>query len=363
MQRYVFSCAVLLIMLLPVAAGHAGEPVPQRHIAFRMAQMPPGQERTELLAGHGSLVVRTVPTEAEIEIPSLGVNTKKDRETWEMGNIPAGKHEVHVFAGGKVLRHWVEIEEHGATALLFDLASGLVTDMNAPAAPRERLLPEDFVPVKGGCFRMGDTFGGGQADERPVHEVCVDDFMLGRYELTQAQWEEVMGANPAKFKKGGLYPVENVSWNEVREFLRKLNAATGRFHRLPTEAEWEYACRSGGREEAYCGGAVPDSYAWHRQNSGARTWPVGQKEPNGLGIHDMSGNVWEWCQDPYEEKYYERSTKNNPRGPSQGLYRVIRGGSWGFPAHDARAANRDRRDPAYGFDGLGFRLVLPSQQR
>ena len=326
-----------------------------------------GQEvaaaETENQSKTGILVIQTLPVVTEIEIPALGLNQTKNKNTWEIKTIPEGEYEVHVFAVGKSLTHRVKIVGNATTNLLFDVLTDTVVDLNAPPPAQAQSTTEDFVHVKGGCFQMGDTFGDGQADEQPVHEVCVDDFQIGRYEVAQSEWEELMGNNPSRFKKDGRYPVENVSWDKVREFIRRLNNKTGRFHRLPTEAEWEYACRSGGREEAYCGGQNPDEHAWHNKNSGGQPRPVGLKQPNGLGIYDMSGNVWEWCQDAYGESYYKASIRNSPRGLSSGPYRVIRGGSWSFPARDTRAANRDRRDPSYGFDALGFRLVLPAQQR
>lgn len=354
-QRFPFfaSMLALLVTVAPCLAAGAGPGTTQTP-AGRQGMLP---------AKHGTLILRTLPVVTEIEIPELGLNQRKDKEIWKIEAIAAGEYDVRVFAGGKNLSHRVKIVENSTTSLFFDVLSGNVEDMDAPPPPQALSTTEDFVHVEGGCFLMGDIFGNGQDDEQPVHEVCVDDFRIGRYEVAQAQWEEVMGNNPSRSQKGGRYPVENVSWDEVREFIKRLNGKTGRFHRLPTEAEWEYACRSGGREEAYCGGQELDRYAWHRENSARQIRPVGQKQPNGLGIHDMSGNVWEWCQDSYGEDYYRTTPRNNPRGPFSGPYRVIRGGSWSFPALDARAANRDRRNPAYGFDALGFRLVLPPQQR
>jgi len=214
------------------------------------------------------------------------------------------------------------------------------------------------VFVKGGCFPMGDTFGDGGSDEKPVHEVCVSDFSLGKYEVTQAQWKSVMGSNPSKFKQcGGDCPVENVSWNDVQTFIGKLNTQTGKSYRLPTEAEWEYAARSGGKNEKYAGGKDLDSIAWYGDNSSKQTHPVGQKQPNGIGLYDMSGNVWEWCQDWYDESYYESSPKDNPQGASNSEDRVLRGSSWDGNAATSRVSNRHRYDPFIGHNIFGFRLV------
>jgi formylglycine-generating enzyme len=139
------------------------------------------------------------------------------------------------------------------------------------------------------------------------------DHSFGKYEVTQAQWEAVMGNNPAYFKQcGESCPVESVSWNDVQEFIKKLNQQTGKTYRLPTEAEWEYAARSGGKSEKYSGGNNVDSVAWYNGNSGKQTHPVGRKQPNGLGIYDMSGNVWEWVEDIYSNSAYRAHNRNNP---------------------------------------------------
>jgi formylglycine-generating enzyme required for sulfatase activity/class 3 adenylate cyclase len=217
----------------------------------------------------------------------------------------------------------------------------------------------EFVLVEGGCFQMGNTLGDGDNDEEPVHEVCVDSFGMSRYEVTQGQWQKIMGNNPSRFTKGNNYPVEKVSWDDTQAFICKLNSHTGRSFRLPTEAEWEYAARSGGKKEKYAGGSDVDRLGWYDGNSGGSTHPVGTKEPNDLGLYDMSGNVWEWSSDWYGENYYQQSPRNNPQGPSSGSFRVIRDGCWNGSPWLARSANRDRFRPGYRLDNLGFRLVLP----
>jgi formylglycine-generating enzyme required for sulfatase activity len=221
----------------------------------------------------------------------------------------------------------------------------------------------EMIFVKGGCYQMGDTVGGGDADEKPAHEVCVSDFYMGKYEVTQRQWQNIMGGNPSHFSScGDNCPVEKVSWNDVQNFIGKLNSRTGKRYRLPTEAEWEYAARSGGKSEKYSGGNDVDAVAWYGSNSGSRTHPVGQKQPNGLGLHDMSGNVWEWCNDWYDGTYYNQSPRDNPGGPSSGSYRVFRGGSWAYLAAITRAANRNWAGPDFRSHYLGFRLALPPGQ-
>ncbi|MBU0479598.1 MAG: formylglycine-generating enzyme family protein [Proteobacteria bacterium] len=217
-----------------------------------------------------------------------------------------------------------------------------------------------LVAVKGGCYLMGSDSGA--ADEQPVHEVCVDDFFLGRYEVTQEQWRQVMGENPSYFGRGGNYPVEQVSWNDVQAYLDRLNRRSGRNFRLPTEAEWEYACRSGGKDEKYCGGDAVDSLAWHDANSNGATHPVGTRQPNTLGLYDMSGNVWEWTGDRFDPAYYAASPRTNPLGSGSGSDRVFRGGAWNFKTKYLRATSRFWLTPDDRHFFLGFRLALPSAQ-
>lgn len=219
------------------------------------------------------------------------------------------------------------------------------------------ILAGEFVFVKGGCFRMGDAFGDGRPDELPIHEVCLDDFFIGKYEVTQGQWQAVMGYNPAYHKNGDSYPVEQVSWNDAQGFIRKLNEKTGQFHRLPTEAEWEFAARSGGKKEKYPGSGDVDAVAWYQSTAKGMSHQVGTKAPNGIDIHDMGGNVWEWVQDWYGSGYYGSSAARNPKGPSTGTHRVARGGGWSAEAESCRTTDREYLIPAGGNNFMGFRLV------
>lgn len=214
----------------------------------------------------------------------------------------------------------------------------------------------EMVFIPGGTFQMGDTFGDGFSDEKPVHTVTVSDFYLGKYEVTQKQWMEIMGSNPSYFK-GDNRPVETVSWNNVQEFIRRLNARSGGNYRLPTEAEWEYAARGGNKSKGYkySGSNEVGAVAWYDGNSGSQTHPAGTKLPNELGLYDMSGNVWEWCQDWYGG--YPYGSQINPKGPSSGQYRVLRGGSWFNDGRDVRASNRDRSGPEVRSLSDGFRLA------
>ncbi len=218
----------------------------------------------------------------------------------------------------------------------------------------------EFVFIKGGCFAMGcgSWTSDCDEDEKPVHEVCVDDFSIGKYEVTQAQWRDIMGNDPSQFREcGDQCPAETMDWNDVQEFLSRLNKRTDTRYRLPTEAEWEYACRSGGRQEKYAGGNSLTRFAWYGSNSGWKTHPVGQKEPNGVGIYDMNGNVWEWVVDWYDEYYYAESLKTNPQGPHRGTDRIVRGGSWNLKSKLLRCSLRRHRNPSFTSRRLGVRIV------
>ncbi len=232
----------------------------------------------------------------------------------------------------------------------------------------------EMVFVKGGTFEMGSNKGDGA--EKPIHTVTVNSFYMSKYEVTQKQWRAIIGNNPSYFKGDDL-PVENVSWYDVQEFIKKLNEKTGQHYRLPTEAEWEYAARGGNKSRGYkyAGSNNIDEVGWYWKNSGieqlkgvwdwdkiknnkCKTHPVGQKKPNELGIYDMSGNVWEWCSDWYKAKYYRHSPQNNPQGPESGSRRVYRGGSWDYLATYCRVAYRHYWFPDSSRNYLGFRLVL-----
>jgi formylglycine-generating enzyme required for sulfatase activity len=217
----------------------------------------------------------------------------------------------------------------------------------------------EFVIVKGGCYQMGDTFGDGNSEEIPVHRVCVSDFYIGKYAVTQAEWKKVMGGNPSYFREcGDDCPVEQVSWHDTLRFIDKLNRLGGENrYRLPSEAEWEYAARSGGKREKYAGSADSDSVAWHFDNSDMKTHPVGSKAPNSLGLYDMSGNVFQWCLDWDDKNYYRSSPQQDPQGPASAEHRVIRGGSWRSLQHGVRASYRLGMKPDNQNDNTGLRLV------
>jgi len=267
---------------------------------------------------------------------------------------------------------------------VFAPANSYSTDINGLYSPMEiesELLEppkvEGMVFVKGGCFEMGDTFGDGNNFEKPVHEVCVDDFYIGSYEVTQDEWKVMMGNNPSYFKGCGKCPVERVSWNDVPKYIKKLNRKSGRHYRLPTEAEWEYAAREGGKRVRFGTGKNiigPDEANFNAivgfKKSYSRigvfrkkTKLVGSFAPNALGVYDMSGNVAEWVSDRIDSSYYNyrKSPRNNPKGPQNGKYRVVRGGSWLFGPGNVRAAYRNGYPLDFFNSDVGFRLYLSPQ--
>ena len=223
---------------------------------------------------------------------------------------------------------------------------------------RDPVTGMEFVWVPGGTFEMGCGSWAGEcsSDEKPVHSVRLSGFWLAKYEVTQGQWQKVMGNNPSHFKNGGNYPVEFVSWVAAKAFISTLNAKDFAKFRLPTEAEWEYAARNGGKPEKYSGGDHIDRVAWYGSNyrSGS-TQQVGTKAPNGLGLFDMSGNVWEWCEDVYGS--YPSSSQDNPIATGDEAGRVIRGGGWSNGPQNVRSTARRNVLPAEWNSDVGFRLV------
>ena len=262
---------------------------------------------------------------------------------------------------------------------------------------KKLIMNENMVHIEGGTFMMGSN--DGDYDEKPIHEVTLSSFWISKYQVTQKEWQEVMGNNPSRFKgdnlplflksrenlnvgnnpsrfKGDNLPVEQVSWGEAIEYCNKRSIKEGLTpcysgkgdnitcnwnadgYRLPTEAEWEYAARGGNKSRGYiyAGSNILGDVAWHEGNSEKKTHPVGQKKPNELGIYDMSGNVCEWCWDWHDRSYYEKSPKKDPRGATRGLNKILRGSSW--CSRDFKYYRISHRFvPTFFFECYGLRVV------
>jgi formylglycine-generating enzyme required for sulfatase activity len=225
---------------------------------------------------------------------------------------------------------------------------------NTAVVPGKLPLPAiEMVSIPAGSFRMGSSSPAAEPQEKPAHTVRVGAFFLAKFEVTRELWRAVMGdPSPAPPGRGDL-PMHGVSWNECQEFIRRLNAWTGKRYRLPTEAEWEYACRAGTKGERY---GELDAAAWYVDNSGDSPHPVGQKQPNPWGLHDMLGNVWEWCQDWYPP--YPGATRPKRTRVTYGCGPVLRGGCWGCFEQVVRASYRFGIEPGAHNDGVGLRLAM-----
>ena len=238
----------------------------------------------------------------------------------------------------------------------------------------------EFIGIKGGCYEMGDSVGDGDSNERPVHEVCVNDFLIGKYEVTNEQFRKFRyshdsGKYEGKDLNADKLPVVNVSWDDAAAFAKWLSEKTGQSYRLPTEAEWEYAARAGAKASRFWGNNPDEAcrYANVADLTAKKLWPkwtaffcddkfavaapIGSFKPNAYGLHDMLGNVWEWTQDVYESAAYAKLPKNNPLYDGTGEYRVMRGGGWSNGPLGIRSSHRVGLTPSFGHHALGFRLV------
>lgn len=245
-------------------------------------------------------------------------------------------------------------------AALAALAARAAGPASAAAVDLGGGIRMDFVLIPAGSFQMGSPENAGGDDESPRHAVAISrPFYLGKFEVTQEQWQALMGSNPSRFH-GARRPVENVSWNDCRRFLAKLAGRTGRRFALPTEAQWEYACRAGSAGAWSSGddSARLRDYAWYGANSGGATHRVGSKRPNAWGLYDMEGNVQEWCSDAYAKHAYDSSPAVDPAGPPLGPSMVCRGGAWSDSPETVRCAYRNCDGPDGATPGIGLRCVM-----
>ena len=305
----------------------------------------------ELAAIQGNLSVNYKPFGADVYIDGKKVG----QSPRVFNGILVGSHKVEIKKDGYGTDSKTVSILEGQTASL----SGVLTT-HTITIPVKDGISIDMVRVEAGTFTMGATaeMKNTEDSEKPTHRVTLtNDYYIGKYEVTQALWQAVMGDDPSYFKGDNL-PVEAVTWDDCQEFIGKLNRITGKTFRLPTEAEWEYAARGGNKSRGYqySGSNNPSNVAWYDDNSGDKTHAVGTKQPNELGIYDMSGNVWEWCQDWYET--YSSSSQVNPTGANSGSCRVVRGVSWYNNARNCRLSLRGSNTPDFRSSNLGLRLVL-----
>ena len=344
-------------------------------------------EVNETLPTGMEVTLASTPSGAQLWVDGVAAGTTPYKAT-----LAYGSHTVRLVNGTREVSQAISVAQGGQARWEFDVAE--LADFTEHVAG----VAIELVAVRGGTFTMGCTGEQGSEcddDERPAHTVTVGNFYLGRYEVTVAQfkafidetgyktdadkrtggygsyiwngssWEKKDGVNWMCDASGSKrpqseynHPVIHVSWNDAVAYCEWLSRKTGKRYRLPTEAEWEYAARGGthSRGYRYAGSSSPDEVAWYDGNSGGRTHPVGQKQPNELGLHDMTGNAWEWCADWYGS--YSSDSQTNPQGPAGGSCRVLRGGSWNDSARYCRVSNRSDNYPYIRDDFYGFRLAL-----
>ena len=281
-------------------------------------------------------------------IETNGKVVNKDKFT-ELKNLNFGSDKDRI--NDSLLKQIKLLQDH--TTIHGETLGTSSVFMNPELLPNEK----DFVTIQGGIFDMGSNEF---VNERPIHQVTISDFKMSRYEITQKQWQNVMGNHPSANKECENCPVEKISWDDAMGYIQKLNQLTGKHYRLPTEAEWEYAAKGGkkNRNFSYSGSNSISLIAWCMINSGLSTHPVGKKEPNELGLYDMTGNVWEWCSDWFDAEYYLYSEKNNPSGPkfaSGG--RVLRGGGYFDLDEVMKITHRGNGVPTRRDNDIGFRIV------
>jgi formylglycine-generating enzyme required for sulfatase activity len=296
----------------------------------------------------GQIIVSSVPYEKGAEVRVDGELKGVVPATL---NLSAGEHEIKIKGKKLQGKKKIVVKDRETVTVQVDIKQGGEKFTNS--------IGMSFVFIEPGTFMMGSD---GESDERPVHYVTLTKgYYMQTTEVTQGQWRKVMGNNPSNFNNcGDDCPVEQVSWDDIQEFIKKLDRMEGHSrYRLPTEAEWEYACRAGS-DTPYANDNSLDSMGWYDGNSRSKTHTVAQKQPNNWGLYDMHGNVWEWCQDGYGD--YSSGSVSDPEGASSGSRRVLRGGSWYHFAQLCRSASRLRFLPGSYGSPYGFRLALSPGQ-
>ncbi len=346
-------------------------------VECRQANHRSSSQTISVMEGNGQTIQLTPPTPItgilSVTTRPLGANIKIDGRDYgtsprNIQNLLIGRHTLILSRDGYQQKSEAfDIRENETTTLDLamekSVANTSIANNNSSANSRTFTVNGvSFVMkrVEGGTFQMGATSEQGSDTydrEKPIRRVTLSGYYIGETEVTQALWQAVMGNNPSNFK-GNSLPVESVSWSDCQEFIRKLNAQTGQRFRLPSEAEWEFAARGGknSRGYKYSGSNTVKSVAWYAGNSNSSTHPVKTKQANELGLYDMSGNVWEWCQDWYGK--YSSNAQTNPTGPTTGSNRVMRGGNWDSDAGNCRVSYRDLSTPSYRYSRLGLRLAL-----
>lgn len=291
-----------------------------------------------LRAKPGSVFVISTPNGADIYLDD---KKQTGKTPFKVNEVTTGAHKVKAYLDG------YQTEEKSVTVEAEKTATGSLPGMT-------------FRKIPGGSFQMGSNDGAGY--KKPVHRVTISPFYMMTTEVTQAQWQAVMGSNPSYFKGDNL-PVEQVFWEDVKDFIEKLNQKDpGKGYRLPSEAEWEYACRAVTTTNYYSGDSESDlgRAGWYYGNSGRETHPVGQKSPNNWGLYDMHGNVWEWCEDYWHDNYSGAPTNGSAWLSPSSSSLVLRGGFWVNYDYGCRSANRVNDNPSVRYNNCGFRLVRSS---
>ncbi len=333
-------------------------------------------------------IVKSSGSMSNLFIDSFSVNLKK-YDLKNMQLFTKIKEEVERNSHGKQIP-WVTLAPDTPVYFSYGNAADLGENHGAknnkntfnkkPSDFTDPITGMEFVFIRGGCYWMGDYFLQGRADERPLHSVCLSDFYLAKYEVTQAQWLSILNSNPSYFKTSGNHPVDSVSFQDAQLFIKKINTLTQKNYRLPTEAEWEFACKAGTSNQLYAWGnyhplianqkTANISEGKHILNLRTRafleeykdgypnTSPVGSFYPNVFGIYDLSGNVSEWTTDWFDQDYFKHSPINNPAGAQKGHFRVLKGGSWVDHPVGARCSNRNWSVPSSRKHTNGFRLAL-----